>query len=239
MIDFHSHVLPGIDDGSDNIETSVAMLRESWLQGVDILCATPHFYAEEEDPAAFLARRAEAWDRLRDAMGDGAEYPRVLLGAEVLYFPGISVAEDVGSLRLEGTPFLLIEPPMAPWTDAMLEEIEECGHSLRCVPVIAHIDRYMRMLDDRTLLDRTAGRHMLVQVNASFFLRRPSRDLAVDCLRKGRIHFLGSDCHNMLDRPPNLGDAADVIFEADAADEFLQFNDRLYQLFSPGGITDS
>ena len=226
MVDFHSHILPGIDDGSDSVETSLAMLRESWLQGVDILCATPHFYADEEDPDSFLDRRAEAWDVLRDALGDSREVPDIRLGAEVLYFPGISVAEDVSRLRLEGTPFLLVEPPMAPWTDAMLEEIEECGHTLRCIPVIAHIDRYMRMLGDRTLLDRTAGRRLLVQVNASFFLRRQSRDFAVACLRRGRIHFLGSDCHDLRDRPPNLGDAVDVIFEASAEDDLLMLNER-------------
>ena len=229
MVDFHSHFLPEMDDGADSVETSLAMLRESFRQGVDLICATPHFYADEEDPKSFLRRRGEAYSRLRAAMGDGEGFPRILLGAEVLYFPGISVAEEMRELCLERTPVLLVEPPMIPWTEAMLDEIEACRSSLNCVPVIAHIDRYMRLLNAPDLLDRVLGRKLLVQANASFFLYRQSRDAALDSLRRGRIHFLGTDCHNMIDRPPNMGAALDVIREAGAMTTFERFNERIEQ----------
>ncbi len=231
MVDFHSHILPGMDDGADSLKTSLAMLRESARQGVDLICATPHFYADEDDPAAFLARREEACAYLRSAMkqADKAEYPEIRLGAEVLYFPGLSVAEELRDLCLEGTPFLLIEPPMLPWSDAMLDEIELCGETLRCVPVIAHVDRYMRLLHDETLIARTEGRRMLIQVNASFFLHRRSRDRALKHLAEGDIHFLGTDCHNMADRGPNLGYAADVIAEACMTYELEELNSRVRQ----------
>ena len=172
MVDFHSHILPEMDDGADSVETSLAMLRESFRQDVDLICATPHFYADEEDPKSFLRRRSEAYSRLKAAMGDGEGFPRILLGAEVLYFPGISVAEEMRQLCLAGTFLLLVEPPMLPWTEAMLDEIESCVDSLRCVPVIAHIDRYMRLLNDPSLLDRVSERKMLIQANAAFFLHR-------------------------------------------------------------------
>ena len=60
MIDFHSHMLPDMDDGAQNVDEGLAMLRESRRQGVELVCATPHFYADEEDPASFLRRRGEA-----------------------------------------------------------------------------------------------------------------------------------------------------------------------------------
>ena len=229
MVDFHSHILPEMDDGADSVETSLAMLRESSRQGVDLICATPHFYADEEDPKSFLQRRSEAYSRLREAMGDGKGYPDILLGAEVLYFPGISVAEEMRELCLEGTFFLLVEPPMLPWTEAMLDEIEACVSSLHCIPVIAHIDRYMRLLNDPSLLDRVSERKMLIQANAAFFLHRQSRAAALDSLRNGRIHFLGTDCHDMVDRPPNLGDALDVISDAGAEKYAERFNARVMQ----------
>lgn len=229
MVDYHSHILPEMDDGADSVETSLAMLRESSRQGVDLICATPHFYADEEDPKSFLRRRSEAYSRLREAMGDGKGYPDILLGAEVLYFPGISVAEEMRELCLEGTFFLLVEPPMLPWTEAMLDEIEACVSSLHCIPVIAHIDRYMRLLNDPSLLDRVSERKMLIQANAAFFLHRQSRAAALDSLRNGRIHFLGTDCHDMVDRPPNLGDALDVISDAGAEKYFERFNARVMQ----------
>ncbi len=231
MVDFHSHILPGMDDGSESVEMSLAMLRESRRQGVDLICSTSHFYADEEDPTSFLARRGEAYARLMEAMENPADYPRILLGAEVLYFPGISVAEELCSLRLEGTPFLLVEPPMMRWSETMLDEVELCGETLDCIPVIAHIDRYMRILNDYTLLNRIKERKMLVQVNANFFVHRETRGLALKYLRENKFHFIGSDCHNLDDRRPNLGDAAAVIRTAGDSKQFAAFNAQLYQVF--------
>lgn len=230
MIDFHSHILPGMDDGAEDVAVSLAMLRESQRQGVDLICATSHFYAQEEDPASFLARRSEAAASLREAMRGGGLWPEIRLGAEVLYFPGISDAGEVSSLTLEGTPFLLIEPPLIPWTDSMLDEIEQCTQTIRCIPVIAHIDRYMRLLRDYSLLNRVRERRVLVQANASFFLRRETALFAVHALREGAIHFIGSDCHDLGERGPNLGPAAERIARLGAAQLFTDCNERLYQL---------
>ena len=221
-----------MDDGADCVETSLAMLRESRRQGVDLICSTSHFYADEEDPKSFLARRSEAYSHLVTAMEDPSEYPKILLGAEVLYFPGISVAEEVRELRLENSPFLLIEPPMMPWSETMLDEVEQCGEALHCVPVIAHIDRYMRMLNDYTLFERIKNRRVLVQVNANFFLHHDTEAYAVECLQKRRFQFIGSDCHDMERRCPNMGDAADVIHEAGVDQSFIELNDRLYQILN-------
>ena len=227
MIDFHSHILPEMDDGADSLETSLAMLRESKRQGVGVVCATSHFYADEEDPQSFLARRSAAYAHLQSAMDRDGDYPKILLGAEVLYFPGISVAEEMKALRLMGTPFLLIEPPMMPWTEAMLDEVEACGSSLNCIPVIAHIDRYMRMLRDYTLFDRVADRKLLVQVNASFFLHRDTQDFALECLEAECFHFIGSDCHDLTARRPNLGDAAEIIRAAGLSAQLSKVDTRL------------
>lgn len=217
MIDFHSHILPEMDDGSDSVAMSLEMLRESRRQGVDLICATSHFYADEEDPASFLACRNEAYAELLDAMGENDDaYPRILLGAEVLYFPGMSGAEELRGLRLQETPFLLIEPPMMPWSEMMLDEIESCGRTLNCIPVIAHLDRYQRFLQDNTLFDRVKDRRVLVQVNASYFLHRSTREDALRKLREDRFHFIGSDCHDLSGRRPNLGEAVRIIREAGA-----------------------
>ena len=60
IIDFHSHILPGIDDGSGSVEESAAMLRQEAAQGINHVIATPHFYARYDDPAVFLEARAQA-----------------------------------------------------------------------------------------------------------------------------------------------------------------------------------
>lgn len=231
MIDFHSHILPAIDDGSDSVETSLAMLRESWDQGVALMFATPHFYADEDDPASFLRRRNAAHARLCEAMeADGGVFPQIMLGAEILYFPGISVADEIVELGMGKTPFLLIEPPMMPWRDSMLDEIELLGENFDRIPVIAHVDRYMHMLRDHSLFDRLAGRHVLIQVNASFFLNRDLAPMAMEFLRQRRIQFIGSDCHNMDDRVPNMGPADQFIRRKGAGGFLDEMHARLYNL---------
>ena len=229
MIDFHSHFLPRIDDGSDSVETSLAMLRESRRQGVELIFATPHFYADEDDPEDFLRARNRACERLREAMDeDGGDFPEIRLGAEILFVPGMSVADELIGLGMDNTPFLLIEPPMMPWRNSMLDEIELTGENLHRIPVIAHVDRYMRMLRDNTLFERLADRRMLIQVNADFFLHDSSVMQALDYLRQRKIHFIGSDCHNLTSRPPTLGPAAEVI-RSDGAEEYLEsINKRIY-----------
>ena len=229
MVDFHSHILPEMDDGAESVETSLRMLRESARQGVNVIFATSHFYADQEDPEHFLARRAAAYERLRAEQEKSVQvYPDIYLGAEVLYFPGMSGAEELKMLTLGSTNCLLVEPPMMRWTDTMLDEIEQTGANLSCVPVIAHIDRYMRMLGDNMLFDRVNGRRILIQVNASFFIHEDSRQIALKYLSEGRIHLMGSDCHNMTDRAPNLGEAAAVIRKAGVLKPFSDFNKRIY-----------
>jgi len=230
MIDFHSHFLPDVDDGSDSVQTSLAMLHESWRQGVRLMFATPHFYADEDDPESFLLRRSEAYMQLREAIEErqDTEIPDMLLGAEILFFPGMSVADELKALCMGSTPFLLIEPPMMPWTEHMLDEIELTGENLRCIPVIAHVDRYMRMLRDPGLFDRLRERRVLIQVNASFFIRDSER--ALDYLRQNRIHFIGSDCHNMEERAPNMAEAAEIIRLDGASDSLQAINDRIFSL---------
>lgn len=206
MIDFHSHILPKVDDGPDRISESLSMLRQSFLQGVDLVVATSHFYAQEEYPKEFLKRRNRSFQVLQKAMLMSPEvYPKVIPGAEVLYFPGISDAEDVGSLTIGWSKSILIEPPMLPWSDSMLDEIVQLGQNLNCTPVIAHVDRFMQMLHDETLMDRVRQRGMVVQVNASYFVNPKTVKSAVRHLKKGDIQLIGSDCHNLDSRPPNLG----------------------------------
>lgn len=229
MVDFHSHVLPGMDDGAENVETSLRMLRESVRQGVNVLFATSHFYADQEDPQRFLSRRAAAYEELCAETEKSVQvYPDIYLGAEVLFFPGMSGAEELKKLTLGSTNCLLVEPPMMRWSDTMLDEIEQTGQNLSCIPVIAHIDRYMRMLGDDMLFERVKGRRMLIQVNASFFIHEDSRPTALKYISEGRIHFMGSDCHNMTDRAPNLGAAAAAIRRAGVLKPFSDFNKRIY-----------
>lgn len=211
VIDFHSHVLPGIDDGSASVEESLGMLRASAQQGITCLMATPHFYAHRDNPEHFLKRRKEAELRLREAMEKEDGLPELIVGAEVRYFRGISQSDAVFQLTYEGTKALLVEMPESRWTEAMYRELEDIWTNHKITPVIAHLDRYIGPFRDHGIPKRLEELPVLVQANASFFLRSRTSDMAIRMLKAGQIHLLGSDCHNMDNRPPNLGPALEYI----------------------------
>ena len=213
LIDFHSHILPGMDDGSASAEMSAAMLRMELAQGIPQVLLTPHFYPWKEDPASFLRRRAEAETVLRRELESRGEMPRISLGAEVAYFQGISESETVGKLAVEGSSCILIEMPAPPWPESAYKELEQIWLDWGIIPVIAHIDRYVSPFRTHGIPDRLAGLPVLVQANASFFLSMRTAGQAMRMLRKDQIHLLGSDCHNLTNRKPNLGDAAERIRE--------------------------
>ena len=235
MIDFHSHILPKVDDGPDRLSESLTLLRQSYRQGVEAMVSTCHFYADTDFPEQFLQRRNEAFRRLREAtLRDAEPYPLVILGAEVLYFPGISQAEGIERLTIGSGGAILVEPPMAPWSDSMLDEIVQLGQNLHCKPVIAHVDRFMEMLRDRRLIDRVLERDLLVQVNAAYFLNPKTVKYAVRDLKKGKIHLIGSDCHNMTSRQPNLGQVRAQIKAYRAESEFQILEQNAKTLLFPG-----
>lgn len=209
MTDFHMHVLPGIDDGSKDVDTSLRMLEVSAAYGVDTVCATSHFYAQENSIDRFLANREAACERLMRAAGGRRDLPRLLLGAEVLYFNGMSTVDGLERLCLEGTDLLLLEMPFLRWTEHMLREVEAIRQR-GMQPVAAHIERYIS-IQPKKMMDDFFGLGTFIQCNASFFNTRRTARHALGMLRRGEIHFLGSDAHNMDSRPPRLGEALAVI----------------------------
>ena len=210
VTDFHSHILPGVDDGSTCVEQSLAMLRMSAEQGICHMVATPHFYPQQDSPDRFLERRDAAFARLREAMGEG-DWPRITLGAEVYFFRGMSESDQLPRLTLDGTACILIEMPPAPWTEDMYRELEAIWDRRGITPIVAHIDRYIRPLRTYGIPARLAELPVLVQANAEFFVNKRTAGMALRMLKADRIHLLGSDCHNMTARKPNLGSALQVI----------------------------
>lgn len=209
-IDFHSHVLPGIDDGSKSVEESIQMLTVSARQGITYMAATPHFYPSENDPEQFLVRRKRAFEQLREAWSP--EYPRLLLGAEVYYFEGISRAEKLEMLRIESSTLFLLEMPFQTWTERMVSEVLALHNRPHLKVLLAHIERYLPY-QKRSVWETLREAGVLMQSNASFFLRWNTKHKALRMLESGQIHLLGSDCHNMADRPPRLGEALEIIGE--------------------------
>jgi len=211
ITDFHTHILPGVDDGSPNVQTSLEMLRAEADQGIEAVVLTPHFYPQRHRPESFLQRRADAYAALTENLPQGM--PRLHLGAEVYYYRGMSHTEQMHSLAIDGGEYLLVEMPWHGWADKDFQELTDIHENLGLTPVIAHIDRYITRSNAQRMMDRLADMPVLVQANASFFTGLFTRKMALRFLSEGRIHLLGSDCHNLDKRPPILGDVMKKITE--------------------------
>ena len=121
MVDFHTHILPGMDDGAATVADSLAMLERLRDQGVDTVCLTSHFLKEEPSVEDFLRRRAVAWDALRAALPE--KHPRLLLGAEVQYRPGLDKMPGLHRLCLQHTNVLLLEMLFHPWSREEIDTV--------------------------------------------------------------------------------------------------------------------
>ena len=211
MVDFHSHILPEIDDGSNSLEMSLKMLRMEAEQGISRVVATPHFYPQYDSPERFLKRRAEAEARLREAMEKEPDLPELSIGAEVYFFHGISDSDVISELTIDQKRCILIEMPGSPWSDAMYRELEGLYVKRGILPIVAHVDRYISRFHTYGIPKKLAQLPVLVQANAEFFLEKSTSTMALRMLKADGIQLLGSDSHNLTSRKPNLGEALDVI----------------------------
>ncbi|MBQ8611097.1 MAG: hypothetical protein IJ412_05225 [Oscillospiraceae bacterium] len=211
MVDFHSHILPGIDDGSRSVEESITMLQLLAEQGVTHVVATPHFYARHDRPEVFLERRKKAAGILLNELVKYPGLPEVSIGAEVYYFRGISESDLIPQLTIDQKRCIMIESPGSPWNECFYQELEQIHRRWGITPVVAHMDRYIAPLRTHRIPQRLRELPVAVQANASFFTNRATAGMAVRLLRDGYIQLLGTDCHNTFDRAPNMGAAAAVI----------------------------
>lgn len=218
MVDFHTHILPDIDDGSASVEQTLQMLRLLAAQGVDTVVATPHFSALQTTPELFLQQRQAAFESVPQEAG----LPRILLGAEVAYFNSMSRSEELRQLKVGESDLLLVEMPFTTWTDRMIEDVCAISNQLALQPVLAHVERYLKrdqlLRYEDMLLDT-----VYFQCNAEAFLKGSKM---MKWLAAGQVHFLGTDCHNMSRRKPNMDAAAGMIRKKlgqDVLEELQQF----------------
>lgn len=217
MIDWHSHILPGIDDGSKSVEESLALIRLLREQGVDTVIATPHFLANDESADDFVLRRQKSFESLCGVLPETA--PSIRLGAEVRYYPGIGRFSSLERLCIEGTELFLLEMPMGKWTDYTVRELVEIANARKVKLILAHIERYWPMQNGNTW-EELYNAGIIMQANASFFADFATRRKAFSLFRDGAIHLIGSDCHNLRYRPPQMGKANEYL-RRKFGDEFV------------------
>lgn len=205
MIDFHTHILPGIDDGANDISTSLKMLEMLYNDGVEGVVATPHFDAEKDDLNEFLSKRNMAYNLiLEEAKNRNIQIPNIYLGAEVRIVPHLSEVCDLSKLCIASSNYILLEMPFNNRSMWIFDEIYSITIYKKLIPVMAHIDRYIRAKDDFSFYTNLFDMNVCFQVNQDCYFSILSRRKAKKLASYDAIQFIGTDCHNITDRKPDF-----------------------------------
>lgn len=201
--DFHCHILPGIDDGSKDSETSMAMLRMQAEQGVRHVIATPHYRMHMCDVDEFLRKRQSAYEIVMAQSFPGM--PDITLAAEVALEHGLSELDGIEKLGCAPMNTLLLELPLfETYHKWMGEEIEEIAYKTGMQIIIAHLDRYIDMYSDKNYNEILNIPDAIFQFNLSAFSRHKSKKLVRQLIRDEYPILFGTDCHNTSERKPNF-----------------------------------
>lgn len=225
MIDLHFHCLPGIDDGPDTWDAAVALCRRAAEEGTTSIVATPHVLRDgwlNEDQRD----RDELILKLNTLLGG---VPAILPGCEFFYSydaPELWEQGAEGPLTgLNRSSYLLLEFPgtLVPRdADNVIHELMVLG----VTPVIAHPERNLEFARDPDLLARFVAKGAITQITASSLtgeFGRPPLVASGEFYRRGLVHLVASDAHNLVRRPPRLAAARERVRKdwGEAVEEIL------------------
>lgn len=231
VIDFHSHILPGIDDGSKDAAMSGQMLRMAGEQGVRVMVATPHFYGDRDTVKRFLLRRNRALDAVLPLAHEAGV--TLLAGAEVAFFDYMSQAEELELLTIDKTDLLLIEMPFRAWGKREIQELDRLTDR-GCRLILAHLERYLGFQKDKGVMEAIWERPLFIQINAESLTGFWNGRTSLKLLKENRAHLLGSDCHNISSRPPNMHLGRAIIEKKLGAEKLAQIDRQGEEILQSG-----
>jgi protein-tyrosine phosphatase len=214
MVDIHHHLLPGLDDGSNSIETSVAMAALAVAEGITHVVCTPHangVYAF--NPEINLARTDELRTRLESeriplTLGRGCDFH--------LSFDNVKQAQtDPARFSINGLGYLLVEVPdygLPPGLTETFYDLQLAG----LTPILTHPERNPTLQHDPARLKDWLRSGVLIQVTADSITGhkgRAAERMAHQLLADRWVHFLATDAHNLTSRPPRIKQAHDLVAE--------------------------
>ncbi len=199
MIDIHSHVLFDMDDGAENIETSIELCRDSYMNGCDSLVLTPHFfeYSYLED---FVEERDMRITLLKEALAKEKIPLEVLSGAELFLSDRVFGADNLDDLTINGAKYMLCEMSLNPfdtrnvtrWFDELIDR--------SYIPILAHPERYYVFHQNYDLIDQLIERGVIFQVNLDSLIGENgslAQEMAIDMIRRDIASLIASDAHDL------------------------------------------
>lgn len=212
LIDLHSHILPGIDDGPRTLEGSLEIARVCVIDGVTTVAATPHVRDDYPTPPATMERLVE---ELRQALAEEGLPLDVRTGGEVsLAWLDRLTPEELRRFGLAGNPaYLLVEFPYYGWPLILADWVERLL-AMGITPVIAHPERNGEVQADPKRLSPLVREGALVQVTAASLdgrIGRASQETGLRLVREGLAHLIASDAHHASIREAGMAPAAAAV----------------------------
>ena len=197
MIDLHSHILFGVDDGARTLEESVEMVRGLAKLGVTTVCATPHFVTDTEYASKRAMNELRVFE-LSNALAAAEIKVRVVLGNEIyLDRETLTHVEAGAATGINGSRYLLVELPLSGWFDGcedVMFELMQAGYRL----ILAHPERYESVQWHLELAEHFVHNGILLQCNLGSLMGRygrQARRTATALLKRGLVFGMGSDLH--------------------------------------------
>lgn len=212
MVDIHHHLLPGLDDGSKDFETSIAMAKMAAADGITHIVATPHANSRYVfDPAT----NAQHIERLQQALQAEGVTIHIGTGCDFhLSYENLQTAyKDPKRFAINGTRYLLVELP----DHVIPRQLDDSFYELRVTgmePILTHPERNPSLQKDGTRMENWLRQGMLVQVTTSSVLGQMgsvAERMAHRMLANRWVHFLATDAHNLKSRPPQMRAAYEVV----------------------------
>lgn len=212
LIDIHSHILPGVDDGADSLAMSVRMLKIAADDGISKIVLTPHNKPGHRH--IHFSKIASKVEELREMMSEENIEIELYMGSELYYRSGLSEEiENDMSATLAGSRYVLLEfTPLEGF-----DYIRNGCYSLLMggyYPILAHVERYQNVRTQKHGIDELIEMGCYIQVNAGSIMGKngaKAKRTVKKLLKRQQVHFIATDAHDLKRRAPQLSDCADYI----------------------------
>ena len=204
-IDFHSHILPGIDDGAADTGISRQQLLMLKKQGVDKVFLTSHFDFRFESNKDFIKRREKAYEELMSVY-EPDKMPKLFTGAEIYMSRGME-NYDFSGLELQHTGIVLIEFPREPYGAWMTDLLETLMFERDMKIMIAHMNRVVASYEKNVCKNIFDYQDLIFQINTEAFRGVFARDPFRDYDASGLKFVIGTDTHDLTGRAPDFDKA--------------------------------